>query len=166
MLLRPTSSSTTVLHYFIVHLNRLCVLNSFSSTVLCGTFSSVVRDVSQWSARMRQPLEEVYGAQAFAKLWESWVDGIAQFTHRPGGGRLHVAANSHRLQFKVILTRLFAHFLLFLCRKYLHGASATDQVSNPDRPWRERPHGSQLPRSVSPQTHSSVTVGAHRTVSF
>ncbi|XP_037530388.1 valacyclovir hydrolase [Nematolebias whitei] len=46
---------------------------------------NMVRDVSKWSARMRQPMEEMYGAQAFAKLWESWVDGIAQFLHRPEG---------------------------------------------------------------------------------
>ncbi|CAI5636941.1 valacyclovir hydrolase [Oreochromis niloticus] len=44
-----------------------------------------VRDVSKWSARMRQPMEEVYGEQVFAKLWEAWVDGIAQFAHRPEG---------------------------------------------------------------------------------
>lgn len=44
-----------------------------------------VRDVSKWSARMRQPMEEVYGPQVFAKLWEAWVDGIAQFAHRPEG---------------------------------------------------------------------------------
>lgn len=46
---------------------------------------SEVRDVSKWSARMRQPMEEVYGEQVFAKLWEAWVDGIAQFAHRPEG---------------------------------------------------------------------------------
>uniref|UniRef100_A0A672FFZ7 Biphenyl hydrolase like n=1 Tax=Salarias fasciatus TaxID=181472 RepID=A0A672FFZ7_SALFA len=46
---------------------------------------NAVRDVSSWSARMRQPMEEVYGAQVFAKTWEAWVDGIAQFAHRPGG---------------------------------------------------------------------------------
>lgn len=34
---------------------------------------------------MRQPMEEVYGVQVFAKLWEAWVDGIAQFVHRPEG---------------------------------------------------------------------------------
>ncbi|KAK2834993.1 hypothetical protein Q5P01_015477 [Channa striata] len=44
-----------------------------------------VRDVSKWSVRMRQPMEEVYGAQVFAKTWEAWVDGVAQFAHRPGG---------------------------------------------------------------------------------
>ncbi|XP_026179353.1 valacyclovir hydrolase [Mastacembelus armatus] len=44
-----------------------------------------VRDVSKWSARMRQPMEEVYGAEVFAKTWEAWVDGITQFAHRPEG---------------------------------------------------------------------------------
>lgn len=46
---------------------------------------NAVRDVSKWSARMRQPMEEVYGAQVFAKTWEAWVDGIAQYVHRPEG---------------------------------------------------------------------------------
>ncbi|XP_029004936.1 valacyclovir hydrolase isoform X2 [Betta splendens] len=44
-----------------------------------------VRDVSRWSARMRQPMEDVYGAEAFAKTWEAWVNGVAQFIHRPEG---------------------------------------------------------------------------------
>ncbi|XP_062280018.1 valacyclovir hydrolase [Scomber scombrus] len=44
-----------------------------------------VRDVSKWSSRMRQPMEEVYGAEVFAKTWEAWVDGIAQYAHRPEG---------------------------------------------------------------------------------
>lgn len=51
-----------------------------------GTFRdpTVVRDVSRWSARMRQPME-VYGSQVFAQTWEAWVDGITQFAKRPGG---------------------------------------------------------------------------------
>ncbi|KAL3046999.1 hypothetical protein OYC64_021262 [Pagothenia borchgrevinki] len=44
-----------------------------------------VRDVSRWSARMRQPMEEVYGAEVFAKTWKAWVDGIAQYAKRPEG---------------------------------------------------------------------------------
>ncbi|XP_010745915.3 valacyclovir hydrolase [Larimichthys crocea] len=44
-----------------------------------------VRDVSRWSAKMRQPMEEVYGAELFAKTWEDWVDGIAKFENRPEG---------------------------------------------------------------------------------
>ncbi|KAM6922038.1 valacyclovir hydrolase [Xenentodon cancila] len=46
---------------------------------------NMVRDVSKWSARMRQPMEEVYGAQVFAKTWEGWVDGITKFAQRHEG---------------------------------------------------------------------------------
>lgn len=34
---------------------------------------------------MRQPMEEMYGVEAFAETWEKWVDGIAQFAKRPEG---------------------------------------------------------------------------------
>lgn len=34
---------------------------------------------------MRQPMEEMYGAEVFAKTWEAWVDGVAQFAKRPKG---------------------------------------------------------------------------------
>lgn len=34
---------------------------------------------------MRQPMEEMYGAEVFAKMWEAWVDGISEYTHRPEG---------------------------------------------------------------------------------
>uniref|UniRef100_UPI0037E704D3 valacyclovir hydrolase n=1 Tax=Semicossyphus pulcher TaxID=241346 RepID=UPI0037E704D3 len=44
-----------------------------------------VRDVSGWSARMRQPMEEVYGAETFARTWEAWVDCFAEFGKRPEG---------------------------------------------------------------------------------
>lgn len=44
-----------------------------------------VRDVSKWSVRMRQPMEEVYGAEVFAKTWAAWVDGIGQYAKRPDG---------------------------------------------------------------------------------
>lgn len=30
-------------------------------------------------------MEEVYGAEVFAKKWEAWVDGVAQFADRPDG---------------------------------------------------------------------------------
>jgi valacyclovir hydrolase len=33
-----------------------------------------IRDVSKWSARMREPLEKLYGADYFAKTWSEWVD--------------------------------------------------------------------------------------------
>lgn len=34
---------------------------------------------------MRQPMEEVYGVEVFAKTWKAWVDGIAQYAKRPEG---------------------------------------------------------------------------------
>jgi valacyclovir hydrolase len=33
-----------------------------------------IRDVSKWSARMREPLEKLYGAEYFKTKWEEWVD--------------------------------------------------------------------------------------------
>ncbi|XP_068581096.1 valacyclovir hydrolase isoform X2 [Cebidichthys violaceus] len=46
---------------------------------------NAVRDVSKWSAKMRKPMEDVYGAEGFAKTWEAWGDGIAQYAERPEG---------------------------------------------------------------------------------
>lgn len=37
---------------------------------------------------MRQPMEEMYGAEVFANMWEAWVDGISEYTHRPEGRHL------------------------------------------------------------------------------
>ncbi|KAJ8279892.1 hypothetical protein COCON_G00069580 [Conger conger] len=46
---------------------------------------NAIRDVSAWSPRMRKPMEDMYGAQGFPKLWEAWVDGFSQFAQRPEG---------------------------------------------------------------------------------
>ncbi|XP_061831589.2 valacyclovir hydrolase-like [Nerophis lumbriciformis] len=46
---------------------------------------NVVRDVSRWSAKMKQPMEEVYGAELFAKTWVACLDAISQFAQRPEG---------------------------------------------------------------------------------
>ncbi|XP_036377788.1 valacyclovir hydrolase isoform X2 [Megalops cyprinoides] len=46
---------------------------------------NAIRDVSTWSERMRKPMEDMYGARDFAKIWEAWVDGISQFAQRPDG---------------------------------------------------------------------------------
>ncbi|KAG7236131.1 hypothetical protein INR49_000695 [Caranx melampygus] len=67
-------------------INRMVVWgsNAFVSQQDLKLYDAV-RDVSRWSARMRQPMEEVYGAEVFATTWEGWVDGIAQFAKRPEG---------------------------------------------------------------------------------
>ncbi|XP_073820512.1 valacyclovir hydrolase-like [Musca autumnalis] len=44
-----------------------------------------IRDVSKWSARMREPMEKVYGVERFAELWGEWVDAACAFyTDRNG----------------------------------------------------------------------------------
>lgn len=35
-----------------------------------------IRDVSKWSARMREPMEGVYGKDGFPRIWSAWVDGM------------------------------------------------------------------------------------------
>ena len=41
-----------------------------------------VRDVSQWSPRMRAPMEEIYGQEYFPVLWESWVQSITSLASK------------------------------------------------------------------------------------
>lgn len=67
-------------------INRIAVLgaNAYITQQDLKLYEGV-RDVSKWSARMRQPLEEVYGAETFAKIWEAWVDGITKFAAKPEG---------------------------------------------------------------------------------
>ena len=46
---------------------------------------SDIRDVSKWSARMREPMEKVYGVDGFPKVWSAWVDGmLGIYKHRNG----------------------------------------------------------------------------------
>ena len=35
-----------------------------------------VSDVSKWSARMRKPMEDIYGVDYFPQLWNEWINGI------------------------------------------------------------------------------------------
>jgi len=43
-----------------------------------------VGDVSQWSARMRAPMEEVYGVEGFPVLWEAWCQAYREYFDRGG----------------------------------------------------------------------------------
>ncbi|XP_020793768.2 valacyclovir hydrolase [Boleophthalmus pectinirostris] len=67
-------------------INKLVVwgANAFVSKQDLELYNAV-RDVSRWSTRMRKPMEEVYGAEDFAKTWEAWVEGISVFGRRPEG---------------------------------------------------------------------------------
>ncbi|XP_040568245.1 valacyclovir hydrolase [Lepeophtheirus salmonis] len=44
-----------------------------------------VRDVSKWSPRMREPMENMYGVDGFPVLWNDWVEAIAQIMKNNGG---------------------------------------------------------------------------------
>nr|XP_034982269.1 valacyclovir hydrolase isoform X1 [Zootoca vivipara] len=46
---------------------------------------AAIRDVSKWSERARQPMEEMYGHDYFSKTCAAWVDGISQFAQKPNG---------------------------------------------------------------------------------
>ena len=45
----------------------------------------LTRDLSNWSERMRSPLERVYGKEGLAQLWVDFLDGYCAFYDRPGG---------------------------------------------------------------------------------
>jgi len=44
-----------------------------------------VRDIDQWSERMRAPLVKLYGEQYFRDTWNAWVDGISALQHAENG---------------------------------------------------------------------------------
>lgn len=44
-----------------------------------------IRDVSKWSARMREPMEKIYGKEGFPKIWSAWVDGMLNIYKRRNG---------------------------------------------------------------------------------
>lgn len=71
---------------------------------------TAVRDVSKWSARMRQPMEEMYGAEVFAKTWEAWVDGISKYAKRPEGtnkDKVVEKKENHEIEGRLMETTLF-----------------------------------------------------------
>uniref|UniRef100_A0A4W5QF83 Biphenyl hydrolase like n=1 Tax=Hucho hucho TaxID=62062 RepID=A0A4W5QF83_9TELE len=130
---------------------------------------NAIRDVSQWSERMRRPMEEVYGAELFIKTWEGWVDGIGQFAQRPEGKGSNIFAADSNFPVPLVSAcgREYLYRSLDLCsvcpvlfRKHLYGAAASDQLSLSHHPRREGSHGAQLPPSVSPQTHQGFKVAS------
>lgn len=42
------------------------------------TIYESIRDVNNWSEKMRQPMESMYGKEGFAQLWSNWVDTLLQ----------------------------------------------------------------------------------------
>ena len=41
--------------------------------------------MSKWSDRMRAPMESIYGAEYFPKLWADWCDAYKAVFDKKGG---------------------------------------------------------------------------------
>lgn len=48
-------------------------------------FIKEIRDVSKWSAKMREPMEKVYGVEYFPQLWSKWIDAMLQLYEKNNG---------------------------------------------------------------------------------
>ncbi|XP_073534799.1 valacyclovir hydrolase [Phyllobates terribilis] len=46
---------------------------------------NAVKDVRNWSPKMRKPMEDVYGKEYFANTFSAWVEAMIQFTSKPNG---------------------------------------------------------------------------------
>ncbi|CRL07615.1 CLUMA_CG020580, isoform A [Clunio marinus] len=44
-----------------------------------------IRDISKWSAKMRDPLEKLYGAEYFKTNWEKWIDTFKEIYEKNNG---------------------------------------------------------------------------------
>ncbi|GBP97571.1 Valacyclovir hydrolase [Eumeta japonica] len=44
-----------------------------------------IKDIRTWSPKMKQPMIEVYGEDAFSKLWAAWVEGVKNLYHEKKG---------------------------------------------------------------------------------
>lgn len=44
-----------------------------------------IRDVSTWSAKMRAPMEKVYGVEYFPKIWSEWIDAMIRLYKENNG---------------------------------------------------------------------------------
>lgn len=72
-----------------------CARNNVNKLVIWGSNAYVndnevkvaegLRDVSTWSAKMREPMEAIYGVENFPKLWSAWVDAYINFNKKRGG---------------------------------------------------------------------------------
>lgn len=65
---------------------KLCVFgsNAFIVEEELKIYNSI-RDVNKWSAKMREPLEQIYGIENFKKTWENWVDTFKRiYTEKNG----------------------------------------------------------------------------------
>ncbi len=61
--------------------------NSYISNEDIALFENT-RDVTSWSPRMREPMEEMYGKTYFPKLWSDWIDAIIAIQKATSDGDL------------------------------------------------------------------------------
>lgn len=62
----------------------VCSAGAYLLPVEVKSFQNM-RDVSQWSPRMREPMENLYGTERFIELWNEWVDFLETiYTQRKG----------------------------------------------------------------------------------
>lgn len=55
-------------------------------------------------------MEEMYGAEVFAKTWEAWVDGISKYAKRPEGtnkDKIVEKKINHEIEERLMETTLF-----------------------------------------------------------
>jgi len=55
-----------------------------------------IRDVNNWSPKMREPMEKMYGAENFAKLWSDWIDIFIKLYNEDRGEIC--SKNLHKIQ--------------------------------------------------------------------
>lgn len=44
-----------------------------------------IRDISNWSPKMKEPLVKLYGESGFQKLWNDWCDTLKNIHEKKGG---------------------------------------------------------------------------------
>lgn len=58
--------------------------NAYVSEADVAMYDSI-RNIDNWSARMKQPLIDLYGEEYFRSCWENWVDCFKRFYHEKDG---------------------------------------------------------------------------------
>ena len=44
-----------------------------------------LRDIDNWSARMRSGMEKIYGRERLQQLWHSWIDSMKRYLEERKG---------------------------------------------------------------------------------
>ncbi|KAG9479311.1 hypothetical protein GDO78_012793, partial [Eleutherodactylus coqui] len=52
------------------------------------TLYNAVKDVTNWSPKMRKPMEDIYGMEYFANTFSAWVEAMTHFVSRSDAGNI------------------------------------------------------------------------------